>query len=296
MGWRTTGDVTEFLAAAGEYLWRERARNTVILTVSEQLRVNQALYSGHPSGEPLLGWWTDQAGPADQADPARPVVAGAFLHTPPHPLLLTAVPSDVARELALTLNGRPLTGVNGYPEAAESFAANWQAATPGGQVAVERRMRLYRLGDLVAPEPAPDGTGRIATDADAKLAADWFTAFAEEVRDAGAGEDRAVAVRDKLSHQGILLWEVGGRPVSLAGVTRQVVGMIRVGPVYTPPELRGHGYASAVTAEVSRRAREAGADEVLLYTDLANPTSNSIYQNIGYRAVEDRAVLAFSIH
>lgn len=62
-------------------------------------------------------------------------------------------------------------------------------------------MRLYRLGDLVAPEPAPDGTGRIATDADAKLAADWFTAFAEEVRDAGAGEDHAVAVRDKLSHQ-----------------------------------------------------------------------------------------------
>lgn len=83
--------------------------------------------------------------------------------------------------------------------------------------------------------------------------------------------------------------------MSLAGVTRQVVGMIRVGPVYTPPELRGHGYASAVTADVSRRAREAGADEVLLYTDLANPTSNSIYQNIGYRAVEDRVVLAFSI-
>ena len=286
MGWRTTGDVAEFLAAAGEYLWRERARNTVILTVSEQLRVNPALYSGHPSDEPLLGWWTDQAGAVD----------GAFLHTPPHPVLLTSVQPGVAGELTRTLKGRPLTGVNGYIEAAESFAANWQAATPGGQVAVERRLRLYRLGDLVAPEPAPDGTGRIATDADAKLAADWFTAFAEEVRDAGAGEDHAVAVRDKLSHQGILLWEAGGRPVSLAGVTRQVVGMIRVGPVYTPPELRGHGYASAVTAEVSRRAREAGADEVLLYTDLANPTSNSIYQNIGYRAVEDRVVLAFSIH
>ena len=285
MGWRTTGDVAEFLAAAGEYLWRERARNTVILTVSEQLRVNQARYSGHASGEPLLGWWIDQDGAVD----------GAFLHTPPHPLLLTAVPSGVASELALTLKGRPLAGVNGYIEAAESFAASWQAATPGGEVAVERRLRLYRLGDLVAPEPAPDGAGRIATDADAALAADWFTAFAEEVHDAEAGEDHAVAVRDKLSHQGILLWEAGGRSVSLAGVTRQVVGMIRVGPVYTPPELRGHGYASAVTADLSRRVREAGADEVLLYTDLANPTSNSIYQNIGYRAVEDRVVLAFSV-
>jgi GNAT superfamily N-acetyltransferase len=285
MGWRTTGDAAEFLAAAGEYLWRERARNTVILTVTEQLRVNPTLYSGHPSGEPLLGWRTDQAGAVD----------GAFLHTPPHPLLLTAVPSDVAADLALTLAGRLVAGVNGRPEAAESFAARWQAATPGRLVTVERRLRLYRLGDLVAPQPAPDGAGRLATDADAALVSDWFTAFAVEVHDAEAGGDQALAVRDKLSHQGILLWEADGRPVSLAAVTRQVVGMIRVGPVYTPPELRGHGYASAVTADVSRRAREAGADEVLLYTDLANPTSNSIYQNIGYRALEDRVVLAFSV-
>lgn len=290
MQWRTTGDVAEFLAAAGEYLWRERARNTVILTVSEQLRVNPSRYSGHPSGEPLLGWRTDQAG----------VVDGAFLHTPPHPLLLTAVSPDVAADLALTLAGRPVAGVNGHTEAAESFAASWQAVTPVAPVTVERRLRLYRLGDLVPPQPAPDGAGRVATDADAALATDWFTAFAVEVHDADvhdarAGADQALAVRDKLSHQGILLWEAGGRPVSLAAVTRQVVGMIRVGPVYTPPALRGHGYASAVTADVSRRAREAGADEVLLYTDLANPTSNSIYQNIGYRAVEDRVVLAFSV-
>jgi len=75
-----------------------------------------------------------------------------------------------------------------------------------------------------------------------------------------------------------------------------VAGMLRVGPVYTPPELRGHGYASAVTAAASLRAREAGAQEVLLYTDLANPTSNSIYQRIGYRPVEDRVVLAFFTH
>jgi len=70
--------------------------------------------------------------------------------------------------------------------------------------------------------------------------------------------------------------------------------MVRVGPVYTPPELRGHGYASAATAEVSRAALAAGAEEVLLYTDLANPVSNAIYQRIGYQQVEDRVVLSFS--
>jgi GNAT superfamily N-acetyltransferase len=294
MGWRTTGDVAEFLAAVGEYLWRERARNTVILTVSEQLRMNPARYSrpagaGQEAGRasrPLFGWWTDEGA----------AVGGAFLHTPPHPVLLTAVPAGAAAALASALAGRPLGGVNGYVEAAEAFAATWRAGTPGGQATEERRLRLYRLGELAWPDPAPDGVPRDAADSDAPLLAGWFAAFADEVHDTDAGEDQAVAVRDKLSYGGVLVWEAGGRPAAIAGVTRQVVKMVRVGPVYTPPELRGHGYASAVTAEVSRRAREAGAEEVLLYTDLANPTSNSIYQRIGYRAVEDRVVLAFSGH
>jgi GNAT superfamily N-acetyltransferase len=293
MGWQTTGDVAEFLAAAGDYLGRERARNTVILTVSEQLRLNPARYSGKTADDghdrvrrPLFGWWADQAG----------TVGGAFLHTPPHPLLLTALPADVAAGLAAALAGRPLTGVNGYIEAAGAFAATWRAAMPGGQTAEQRRLRLYRLGELAWPDPAPDGAPRVAADSDAPLLTDWFAAFADEVRDTDAGQNQAAVVRDKLGHGGILVWEAGGRPVSIAGVTRQVAGMLRVGPVYTPPELRGHGYASAVTAAVSLRALEAGAEEVLLYTDLANPTSNSIYQRIGYRPVEDRVVLALFTH
>jgi predicted GNAT family acetyltransferase len=86
----------------------------------------------------------------------------------------------------------------------------------------------------------------------------------------------------------------GGVPASIAGVSRQVAGVVRVGPVYTPAELRGHGHASAATAAVRRQALDAGTAEVVLFTDLANPVSNSIYQRIGYRAVEDRAVLTFS--
>ena len=292
MGWQTTADVTEFLAQAGDYLLSERARNTVILTVSEQLRVNPARYSGPagpseshgPGSRPLFGWWTGQAG----------AVGGAFLHTPPHPLLLTAVPADVAEALAAALADRPLRGVNGHVEAAEAFAVTWRAATPGGRATEQRRMRLYRLGELAWPDPAPDGAPRVAADSDAPLLTDWFTAFADEVHEMGGGEEQARAVRDKLSHDGILLWEAGGLPVAIAGVTRQVAGMLRVAPVYTPPELRGRGYASAVTAAASQRAREAGAEEVVLYTDLANRTSNSIYQRIGYRPVEDRVVLALS--
>jgi GNAT superfamily N-acetyltransferase len=288
MAWRTTGDVAEFLAVAGEYLREEHVRNTVLLTVTEQIRVNPALYAS-PAGagpdradEPLFGWWTGPAGDLE----------GAFLHTPPHPLLLTALPAQAAARLALTLAGRPLAGVNAHAEAAEAFAVAWTGAT-GGEAAVHRRLRLYRLAELAWPDPAPDGAPRDATDSDVPLLTGWFTAFAAEVADSD-GEDQSAAVRDKLSYGGVLIWEAGGAPVSIACVTRQVAGMTRVGPVYTPPGLRGHGYASAATAAVSARALDAGAGEVLLYTGLANPVSNSIYQRIGYREVEDRLALAFS--
>jgi predicted GNAT family acetyltransferase len=70
--------------------------------------------------------------------------------------------------------------------------------------------------------------------------------------------------------------------------------MVRVGPVYTPPDVRGHGYASAATVAVSQAALEAGLREVVLYTDLANPTSNALYQRLGYHPVEDRVMLSFA--
>ena len=290
MGWQATGDVTEFLAVTGYFLRAERARNTVILSVTESMRANRARAGaprapgtpGDPGRSPLFGWLTD--GTAQ--------VRGAFMHTPPFPVMLTAVPAEAAADLAATtLQGRPVAGVNSYEEAASAFAAAWRKRT-AGRVHVHRRMRLYRLAELSWPDPAPDGAPRVAGEDDVPLMAQWFSAFAREVDDMG-GEDQEAAVRDRVGYGGLTVWEAGGAPAALAGVTRPVAGMVRVGPVYTPPDLRGRGYASAVTAEVSRAALAAGAGEVLLYTDLANPVSNSVYQRIGYRDVEDRVVLSF---
>jgi GNAT superfamily N-acetyltransferase len=303
MAWQTTGDVTEFLAAAGAYLRRERVRNTVILSVTETMRASAAVSAGSsPSAagrrdwapavgvagqaaRPLFGWWSDPAG----------AVAGAFMHTPPFPVVLTAVAVDAAAVLAaVTMAARPLGGVNAYPEVAEAFADGWRDGNRGGRVDVHRRQRLYRLSELVWPDPAPAGTARMADDADVKLTADWFAAFIDEVGDMGRGEDQLAAAREKIRHAGVMLWEADGGPVSIACNTMPVTGMVRIGPVYTPPEARGHGYGSAATAALSQRLLKAGAEEVVLYTDLANPVSNSIYQRIGYRPVEDRVVLAFS--
>jgi RimJ/RimL family protein N-acetyltransferase len=335
MGWVTTGDVAEFLAEAGPFLRQERARNTILLTVAETARANPRYYAsgGAPAsdetangeasgdglantvGSPLYGWWTPDlapatgtagmAGTAGAARAARAAgtagaegpdsVRGAFLQTPPFPVVLSGMPAQAAAELAAkTLAGRPISGVTAHAEAAAAFSAVWAEHT-GGTVTPHLRSRLYRLAELAGPDPLPDGAPRVAGDGDAALLTEWFEAFSVEVHEM-AVPDHAAAVRERLSYGGLTLWEVRGEPVCVVGLTRQVAGMVRVGPVYTPPRQRGRGYASAATAEVSRSALAAGAQEVLLYTDLENPVSNSIYQRIGYREVEDRVVLAFSKH
>jgi len=306
MGWFTTADTEEFLAVAGEYLRAESARNSVVLTVTEDLRLKAAARSqaaqspaaqsptaapGSGLDEPLFGWWRPSARPDTES---AGEVGAVCMHTPEFPVLLSRVSGQAAAELArnLAAAGRQLPGVNAAQEAADAFAAAWRDHT-GDAVTLYRRMRLFRLGQLVRPAPGPEGEARLATERDHDLLAGWFDAFVREVGDPPRHDSRAV-VGDRLGYGGITVWEVGGVPASIAGRTRAVVGMVRVGPVYTPPELRGRGYAGAVTAAVSQAALGAGVREVVLYTDLANPTSNALYQRLGYRPVEDRVIFSFA--
>jgi predicted GNAT family acetyltransferase len=200
------------------------------------------------------------------------------------------MPADAVPALAETLARRPLRGVNGRGTDADAFAAAWQRLT-GHSARPVMRTRLHRLGTLTPPAPPP-GRARVATTADRALLIDWFDAFQREVH-AGVREGSAAIVDDKMSFGGLMLWEVDGAAVAMAGVTQREAGMVRVAPVYTPPELRGRGYGGAVTAAITRAALDAGAGDVVLFTDLLNPTSNALYERLGYRPVEDRTVMEF---
>jgi predicted GNAT family acetyltransferase len=99
-------------------------------------------------------------------------------------------------------------------------------------------------------------------------------------------------IDDRLSHRGIMVWETPeGEPAGMAAANRMVAEMVRIGPVYTPPAHRRRGIGAAVTAALSRAALDAGAREVLLFTDLSNPSTNSLYQRLGYAPVGDRLSL-----
>jgi GNAT superfamily N-acetyltransferase len=275
MSWTTTTDPHAFLDAAGRFLHATPAQSSVILTRVETMRA-QAARDG------LLGFW----------QPPGEAVDGAFMHTPPYPAAVTAMPDAAAAALAADLADarHALPGVNGNPDACDAFAAAWAERT-GATVTVHRRMRLHRLDALVPPDPMPAGEPVLAGPRHRDLVVAWYEAFAAEIGEP-AGDVRP-QVDDRLADGGITLWLDSGAPVSLAGRTRTVAGAARVAPVYTPPEHRGRGYGAAATATVTRAALDEDVREVLLYTDLANPTSNRLYARLGYRPVEDIVSLSF---
>ena len=284
-----TGDIADYQTAAAGLLNADPVRNTVLLSILASLtRIGPTAFGPEP---PVFGWWVqDDGAHHDSAGSGRPVSAAA-LQTPPHALLITGLPGRSAAQLAEAIAGRghSLPGVNGAEADATAFASAWHQVTGiGGQVT--QRQRLYRLDELIPPNPAPAGAARLATIADEVVARELYSAFAADVGQDDAPE-RLIA--DKVRAGQLMLWEVDGEPLSIAGVSPVIEGVARIGPVYTRLQWRGRGYGGAVTAAIGEIAARRGATAVVLFTDLANPASNSLYRKLGYRPVEDRVLLLF---
>ena len=273
-------DAAEFLAEAERLLLADEARHNLILGIAGTIRAG--FYEEHRL-------WLGRDGER---------VVAAALQTPPHNLILARPTSEEAlAALADAVAEDELPGVVGGLPEVEVFAGlraghRWRRTMVQG---------IYELTDVVTP-PQSSGAWRLAGDSDRELVIRWFEAFADEVVHEGAPghSDAAKAVdrRYSLRGSGFVLWEDEGEPVSLAGWGGPTPNGIRIGPVYTPPELRGRGYATALTAELSQRLLdgrlfEGGRRFCFLYTDLANPTSNAIYERIGYRRVAESAEISF---
>jgi GNAT superfamily N-acetyltransferase len=225
-------------------------------------------------------------------------LVAALLRTVDRPALVSGVPPHRATALvdALVELGIDPGGAQGPREEAEAFAAAWAART-GADVRIGMRMRLFALEELCPPAGVP-GAARVVSPNDAAaidVLATWRAAFDAELDHTWphAHTPRHDVVRALRASVGELLWEVDGEPVAQAAARAVVAGMSRIGPVYTPPDHRGRGYAAAVTAAAARWALDRGARHVLLYTDLANPTTNRLYPRLGFRPRYDALELRF---
>jgi predicted GNAT family acetyltransferase len=279
MPWFFTNDPERYAEQVLDLLTEQPAANTVPLTVLETLRAGQR-FSDVP---PVFGWYD-----------ADGTVTGAVSMTPPYGMLIGQLPAGSEAELVAGLRARAATVPDavGTADAARRFADAWTAGT-GLRTELAMCQRLYTLDGLRLPDPPPPGQARPAAEADLDGVMEWLVAFHTESEASEATPRREIYQR-RVELGLMWLWQDGqGSPVSMAARNVTVAGVSRIGPVYTPPACRRRGYGAAVTAACTRDALEGGAREVVLFTDQANPTSNGIYQRIGFRGLDDRVILRF---
>ncbi len=268
--------VQQFLEESLELRAREPLRTNVLGSVAGSIA----------AGRPWQGecfWWIVRDGAA---------VVGAAMRTSPFSLSLSPMSDEALDALAaavLHVDGA-LPGVAGCEHQVDAFLAASGARGGPGPGAVARRLPqlLYEAPTVRLPDV--EGTFGYATGADVGVLVAWSNAFEVEAEGMPASDEERLArtldaVRDRRSS----LWRIAGEPVSMAGhaiaVDTPSGTVTRVGPVYTPPALRRRGYAGAVTGALTADILATGS-RAILYTDARNPTSNHVYQDLGYELVD----------
>ena len=274
-------DPTAFLARSGDYLHRDEPFNNLLLGIVLRLQRD-----GIEGPAPLLVAVEDDQGLA---------LAGAM--TPPRKLILYSDRPDprVLEALAgyLLDQGWTVPGVVAPADMARSFAQTWRAAS-GRPVQQKMRQGVYQLRRVEDRGSAP-GRLRAAAPVDAELLAQWAAAFAQAVHEGTVAlQEARDQVDGGIGRGDYFVWDHGG-PVSMAAQSRPTTHGMVVNMVYTPPVLRGRGYATACVAALSQLILDRGLDFCALFTDLANPTSNHIYQQIGYQWVGEFGEYDFAV-
>lgn len=279
---RSFDDPAMFRRAAEPLLLADEGRNNLILGITGTLVTRPEVYPEFHL------WLVEESG--------SPVAAAAM--TPPHHLILADPVSEIAlRPLVevVTQSGAAVPGVLGNEPTVSVFVDLWAKVGAGGEAAKTMSHGVFAT-DRVVEVPQVAGGPRTAGPEDIDLLIDWVSTFQAEADPHAPAERTEISVRSRLqgdeTRSGFWIWEVGD-PVSISGHGGRTPNGVRIGPVYTPAHHRRHGYATALVATQSAWLLENGHRFCFLYTDLANPTSNSIYTRIGYRRVAEASRFAF---
>jgi predicted GNAT family acetyltransferase len=182
---------------------------------------------------------------------------------------------------AIAEAGVSLPGVNGEAATAACFTGQWAERRKSAAIPFQAN-RLYELLEAGRVDPT-EGKFRQALPTDRNVIIQWSTAFQVEIGE--PAKDIELLVDRSLSDGQFWLWD-DGVPMSMAMSREPIEGVVRLSGVYTPVDKRNRGCAAACVHALSERLRDAGF-RCVLYTDLGNPTSNSIYRRIGYRPVAE---------
>lgn len=269
-------EAQSFLDKSLDKLAVDETRNNLLLGLALRLKDDPHAYTEQ---EPLMAIVSD-----DHSE-----IGAIAIMTPPFPLIVQSNPLNIesleSLAQALLTTGWQLTGVNGEAEASDNFAHIWREIT-GQQVRLLINLRAYEL-QKVEDLDYPNGEMRVAEEKDAPTAAAMLRAMQEELKLQASNSTTLEGTLKSIRLKRTFFWVVGSEVVSITNAIRPQIKGICISGVYTPPEFRKKGYARALVAEVSKEMLLRGYEFTNLFTDLSNPTSNKIYQEIGYKPVCD---------
>ncbi len=279
---------------------------SIIRDESPQVFLNEAekcLYENEPSNSLMLGICGNLIR-SNSTQAVAPVLlrvlrdhstVTAAIQTPPANLVLTNASKSDLDLIAQYLkdHGADFPGVVGPAEEVAHFASVW-AKMNGKKPMLGMSQKIYKITEVKIPYTL--GSMRLATQSETAQIAQWLSEFAIEslpVKEQRPLSELQTHAARAISAGQIYVWSVEGRLTTMAMASRPTRNGISISAVYTPKHLRKNGYASALVARLSQHMLDTGKEFCVLYTDLANPTSNRIYQNVGYKEVSDSKYVIF---
>ena len=271
---RTAAD---FLQVAAAWLEQAEAENNLILGIAGYIKTTD-----EESDVTAFTITVEESG----------TIIGAALMTPPQNLIISRMPNSALGGLVdyFVTESMTLPGVVGPKDKARIFAEYWQHETQK-RPRIKMNQRLYACERVIVPAYSR-GRLRPAVQTEEGLLIDWAVGFCCDAGIEDEIEQTKARIPSAIARRSLYIWD-DEQAVSMAIAQRETTSGICVSMVYTPPHLRKQGYASSCVAALTQQLLDSGRKFCCLYTDLSNPTSNSIYQKIGYEPVCDSECLVF---
>lgn len=267
----------EFKTKTASFLEADEAKHNLILGI------NQSVIEGQYQKISPLFCGVSQDGK----------VLAAGLRTPPFPLLLSEMDDKCLELLADQLKDESLSGVVAINPVAKNFSEIWSQKT-GKSFELSMAQKIYSISEVKAPE-ARGGFVTFATMKDLESVTDWMMDFAKEAtpNERIPRSERRKRVEIQIKDKNVYLWKVEGVPKCMGVVAGTTPNGARIGYLFTPVKFRGQGFGSRTIAAITQKQLDSGKKFCFLYTDASNPTSNKIYQDIGYKYVCDSSSYLF---
>jgi len=275
-------NVSEFYDLCYSFLLKHEAENNLIFGILDALKVDIHAYD--PTHDPVLILIYDNS-----------EIVLVSIRTPPYNQIISLTSNLKSIPVLVDLlirNNHEISGILGFKKGAQVFNERWKVKK-GKKSVLYMNERSYQLKE-VNRDIQDRHLFESASEEDKELLISWGKEFIKEIHVNAPHEQilrniqrMEVIIPKSIQRKDVFVLKASGTIVSIARTSRGTPNGQAITLVYTPPHFRYQGYATELVAKLCNLVLKSGKKFCYLFTDLANPTSNSVYMKIGFQPVID---------